>query len=131
MQEKQNKIGIWIDFDKAVVIKASEEMKTIESNIEHFNVHGGSRSKASNGPQDNVSESKLLARNKQQQHDFFIEIIKEVNPKDSVVIFGPAEAKLGLKKAFLDNSSFKHNTIPVETADSMTENQMKDWVRNY
>lgn len=66
MQEIQKNTGIWIDFNKAVVINALEEVKIVESNIEHFNVHGGSRSKASNGPQDKVSESRLLARNKQQ-----------------------------------------------------------------
>lgn len=134
MQKEQNKTGVWIDFDKAFIVQISQEKKAIkkvESNIEHFHVHGGSRSKIAYGPQNNVSESKLLARKQQQQNEFFSEVRKEINPKNELVIFGPAEAKIGLKKALLSHSSFKQKNIAIETADNMTENQMKAWVHNY
>lgn len=134
MKKEESKTGIWIDYDKAFLIQISPsktEIKKIESNIEHFHVHGGSRSKIAYGPQDNVSESKLLARKRQQQSDFFSEVIKKVDPHDAIVVFGPAEAKVGLKKAFLNHSSFKKKNISVESTDNMTENQMKAWVSDY
>jgi len=134
MQKEQEKIGIWIDYDKAFIIKISQEkreIKRIESNIEHFHIHGGSRSKVAYGPQENVSESKLLARKQHQQNEFFSEVIKEINPKNLIVVFGPAEAKLGLKKALANHNSFKQKTIAIESTDNMTENQMKAWVSNY
>ena len=111
--------------------RKKKAIKRIESNIEHFHIHGGSRSKIAYGPQDNVSESKLLARKQQQQNEFFSEVIKTIDPKDSIVVFGPAEAKIGLKKAFLNHNSFKQKNIAVEPSDNMTENQMKAWVSNY
>lgn len=128
------KTGIWIDFEKAYIIDLDNNQETVtkvDSNIEHFNVVGGSRSKQSHGPQDNVSESKYLERNKQQQSTFYKSVIEKVNPNNDLVLFGPAEAKMHLKKEFLNHTNFKHKTIPVETADSITENQMKAWVRDY
>lgn len=133
MQNKM-KTGIWIDFDKAYIIeldKNKEGIKKIDSNIEHFHLHGGSRSKMAYGPQDNVSESKLLARNQQQQKSFYKTVINQINAKANIVVFGPAEAKVNLKKAILNVQAFKDKNIPVEACDSMTENQMKAWVRNY
>ena len=129
-----NKTGVWIDYDKAYVIRLSkgkEQLKRIDSNIEHFNLKGGSRSKVSYGPQDNVSESKLLARKKQQQSSFFTKIIEVLNPQDQIIVFGPATAKIGLKKVLEQHPLFRQNDISIESSDSMTENQMKAWIRNY
>lgn len=128
------KTGIWVDFDKAYIIELKnqqESIKKINSNIEHFNVHGGARSKTANGPQDTVSESKILERNQHQQKEFFTHLINTINPKSEVVIFGPAEAKINLKKELLAHSAFRNKAIPVETSDSMTENQMIAWLKKY
>tara|TARA_R110002049_G_scaffold265234_3_gene441362 strand:- start:3473 stop:3880 length:408 start_codon:yes stop_codon:yes gene_type:complete len=132
--KKLARTGIWLDFEKAYIIELHENQENItkiDSNIEHFNVVGGSRSKQAHGPQDNVSESKYLERNNQQQATYFKSIIEKINPNNELVIFGPAEAKMNLKKAFQNHSNFKQKAIPVETADSITENQMKAWVRDY
>ncbi|MFT6167721.1 MAG: hypothetical protein ACJASF_002421 [Vicingaceae bacterium] len=122
----ENKTGIWVDFEKAFIIEANNEQESItkiESNIEHFNAHGG--------PQDNVSETRLLERNLHQQKEFFSNVINKVKPNNEIVIFGPAEAKINLKKEFQNHNSFKGQTIPVETSDNMTENQMIAWVKEY
>lgn len=121
-----NKTGIWVDFEKAFIIETNNQQGTItkvDSNIEHFNAHGG--------PADNVSETRLLERNLHQQKEFFHAVINKVKPSSDVVIFGPAEAKINLKKEFLKHSSFKSKPIPVETSDNMTENQMLAWVKDY
>jgi len=124
--ENKNKTGIWVDFDKAFIIETNnqtESVTKVDSNIEHFNAHGG--------PQDNVSETRLLERNLNQQKKFFDAVINKVNPSSDVVIFGPAEAKINLKKEFLNHNSFKKTIIPVETSDNLTENQMIAWVKEY
>ena len=46
-------------------------------------------------------------------------------------IFGPAEAKVGLEKAMMDDHNFKPIILGVETADSMTQNQMVAEVRAF
>lgn len=128
------KTGIWLDFDKAYIIEIDnkeERIKKIDSNIEHFNVHGGSRSKVAYGPQDNVSESKLLARKQQQQKAYFENVMNQTGLKNDLILFGPAEAKINFKKAIQANSFFKGNILALETTDSMTENQMKAWLRDY
>ena len=132
--ENINRTGIWIDFDKAFIIelnKKGEQLKKVDSNIEHFNVHGGARSKTANGPQDVISESKLLARNQQQQKNFFKTIINQIDSKSDLVVFGPAEAKTNFKKEILEDHSFKNKNIPVESSDNMTENQLIAWVKKY
>ena len=67
-------IGIWLDKDKAHVVtleKGNEQMNTVMSNMEHFNIHGGSGTRLKGGPQDVVQDSKLLEREKQQHKAYF------------------------------------------------------------
>ena len=128
------KIGIWLDNHQAAIIRLqgkSESLKHIESNVEDFNLKGGSRSKVPYGPQDNVSESKLLERKKSQHKKYYEEIISEVEDASYLTLFGPAEAKIGLKKVLDEHPVLKDKTTSVEVADSMSENQMKALVRTY
>lgn len=127
-------IGIWLDEDKALVVTPSEEteqLKTIISEIEHYHLHGGSGSSTPYGPQDAVSESKLLERKKHQREVFFEKIIAQLGNTSSIALFGPAETKKELAKALQKHPAYKEKVVAVETADSMTENQVKALVRDF
>ncbi|WP_010520764.1 hypothetical protein [Aquimarina agarivorans] len=107
-------------------------LKTIFSNIEDFHIHGGSGTKFKGGPQDVVHDSKYLLREKQQFKKYFNEIIEEIKEAKAIVIFGPAEAGEKLQKELIVNHpNISSKVKGLERADSMTENQTKQWVRKY
>jgi hypothetical protein len=128
-------IGIWIDKQEAKIITlqdGNEHLETITSWVEDFNIGGGSGTKLKGGPQDVVQDSKYLEREKHQLAEFFNEVAKCIEDADSIVIFGPAEAGMKLKKELAEKHQFLFGKVKsVEKADSMTENQLTAWVRDY
>lgn len=128
------KTGIWLDSNNAFIVTilgTKEMVKRIESNVEHYHIHGGSGSSTPYSPQDAVSESKLLERKKHQEKSYFNKIRLELDDVHVIAIFGPAETKIGLKKALLKHMKLRDKIIHVEAADHMTENQMKMLIRNF
>ena len=128
-------IGIWLDKEKAHIItieSGTETMNTIKSEIENYHIHGGSGTRFKGGPQDVVQDSKYLEREKHQLKVYFKEIASEIKNADACVIFGPAETKDKLNKELQEkykNLSLKVQGVTV--ADSMTDNQLKAWVRDF
>jgi stalled ribosome rescue protein Dom34 len=128
-------IGVWIDKREAKVfsiIGGNEHLKTIKSEIEEFNPLGGSGTKSKGGPQDVVQDSKYLEREKHQLAAFFKDIVPSLENADSIVIFGPAQTGEKLNKELQEKyPHLKINIKSIEKADSMTDNQLKAWVRDY
>lgn len=129
------KTGIWLDKDKALIVTIEnnkERLNTVSSNIEHFKPHGGSGTRFKGGPQDVVQDSRYLEREKQQLKKYFKNVAEIVNDTDALVIFGPAETNARFAKELHKNYSILSTKIKgVEKADSMTDNQVKAWVREY
>ena len=127
--------GIWIDKEKAYIVSIENENETFEtvsSNIEHYNIHGGSGTKFKGGPQDVVQDSKYLEREKQQLKQYFKTIANEINDANALVIFGPADTNEKFSQELHKNyKSLSAKIKGVEKADSMTDNQVKAWVRDY
>lgn len=127
-------IGIWLDREQAVVVSlknGKQEIQTVESDVEPYHVKGGSRSKTPYGPQDAVSEQKMLNRRNQQMSQYFDVIKKSVQGAEKLFVFGPGETKLGLEKSIRDDHLFRGVPLTVETADSMTQNQKAARVRDF
>lgn len=129
------RMGIWIDKRQAKVYTLTGEdqaLTTIASEVDEYNPIGGSRTARSDGPQDVVQDSKYTQREKQQLKDFFARLTDPIAEADEVVIFGPAQT--GQKLADELQAQYKHladKVVGVEKADSMTDNQIKAWVRSY
>lgn len=127
-------IGIWLDYKTAYLIHLQEEEAIIEeipSAVEDYHPSGGATSKTPWGPQDSVKEKTYLERKKQQLQRFFQAIMENLQKDDALYIFGPAEAKLGLRKAIEGNNHLAINLRAVEAADQMTENQKVAQVRAF
>lgn len=128
-------VGVWLDKEKALIVtieNGTENMKTIQSNIETFRIHGGSGTRFKGGPQDVVQDSRYLEREKHQTKRYFDELAEEVNNADSLAIFGPAETFEKFKKEL--ESSYKELDAKVKTVkrvDSMTDNQVKALIRDF
>ncbi|WP_298895282.1 hypothetical protein [uncultured Psychroserpens sp.] len=127
--------GIWLDKDKALIItieKEQETLQTIPSNIEHYRIHGGSGTRFKGGPQDVVQDSKYLEREKHQLKQYFKTIVEEIKDTDALVIFGPAGTNEKLNEELQKNyKSLSTKIKGVQKADSMTDNQVKAWVRHF
>ncbi len=127
--------GIWIDLQKAYVISFKDEHETeflIASEVEDYNVKGGSRSKTPWGPQEKVSENKYLERRKHQLKNYFHKIIAVVNQSDAIAIYGPSNTKIHFKEELKkNNKSIFEKIRMVKTEDSMTKNQFKALVKSF
>lgn len=124
-----------MDKEKAHVVTLEgekESFKTLFSDLEFFKVKGGSRSKTRWGPQQVVQDSRYLEREKHQLREFFGNLAEAVKKADVISVFGPAE----VKEKFAKEMNEKYADIgarikAVETADSMTDNQVVELVKEH
>ncbi len=130
-----NLTGIWIDLRKAIVVQVKNSeariMNVIESNMTVGNVKGGSRSSTPYGPQDAVSESKMLEKKKHVLTAFYEEIESKLPTSDHIHIVGPAGTKNELKDYLQQSHDLRDLPITSEVADSMTDNQVKALFRDF
>lgn len=128
------KIGIWIDKKEAKIISiesGNEQIDTIESNVEDYRPSGGSGTRLKGGPQDVVQDSKFLEREKHQLADYFKKITLFIKDADAIVIFGPAQTGDKLYKELVEQKLYNFKNITVKKEDSLTNNQIVAWVRDY
>ena len=128
----KNLYGIWIDHTQAFVMKADEKdiVSTIlvASDIDARNNPGSSE-----GHEHNTiaNQSKQSARKNNEMHHFARKIIAHIANPEAILIFGPSTAKIALKEA-LDKAPFNGKVLmTVQTADKMTENQLRAYVREF
>lgn len=128
-------IGVWLDKRKAFIITLENEkeiMTSIKSDVEEFNPSGGFGLGFRGSPQDALPENKYMEREKHQLKQYFQTIASEIKDADALVIFGPAETYEKFNKELYENYKDLSAKIKgVERADSMTDNQMKAWVRRF
>ena len=127
--------GVWLDQDKAIIVtlyNGDLTLNTILSNMEHFNVSGGTGSRSKGGPQDVVQDSKYLERKKHQLKDYFKNLASEIKETDAIVLFGPAETNIKFNKELIQHhKELSRKVKDVVKTDSMTKRQVKAWVKAY
>ncbi len=130
-----NNIGIWIDKEKAYIISLKNDdtsVDTIQSEIETFNIGGGSGTRFKGGPQDVVQDSKYLEREKHQFKSYFKKITKAIANADAIAIFGPADTNFKLEQELAKNyKQLAKKVKTVEKTDSMTNNQVVALVKDF
>lgn len=120
--EKQ--IGIWLDSNEALVISPeSGSLKQLVSGIDHLTVSTHRNAKEAN------SDTKLLRKKNKQVKDFCLSILSEVGIPNKLYLFGPSEMKHELEKVIREDTRYHSVDLLVETADSMTKNQLIAHVR--
>jgi hypothetical protein len=122
----KNEIGLWIDHRKAVIAFASGdggEIKQIESDMEkHVRFSGGAA--------DLTEEDMRDRRFTNQLNKYYDAVIACIRDADSILIFGPGEAKGELQKR-LEELSLGGHIVGIETADKMTDRQVAAKVRQH
>ena len=136
-------VGIWLDHKEAVIVyflktqplsgEDQEMIERVESEIERrVRLSGGSRShKTPYGPQEISVDSKQEDRIKGQLRKYYLEIIKRISDADRVLIFGPGEAKMELKKEIDASKQLKDKIKQIESADKMTIKQVAAKARKF
>jgi stalled ribosome rescue protein Dom34 len=127
-------VGLWIDHRKAVVVVVTdkgEEVKQISSSVEkQLRRADASRSKTQyeplQVPADDMREKALKGHLKL----YYDEVISFIRDAESILIFGPGEAKTELKK-HLERHKLTARIAGIEAVDRMTDRQIAAKVRQY
>jgi molybdopterin converting factor small subunit len=128
--------GIWIDKKKALIVTLKdgkeESREVFESDVvTRERIEGESKTFGRFGDQFLNEERKKEAREELQIKDFLDELSEKLRDADEIVIFGPAEMKTELRKHMEKDHRLSIKIRGVESADSMTDNQIAAWVRDY
>ena len=128
-----NRVGLWIDHQKAVIVSLSEQgenTKKIESGARHVEYRGAQRSKVAYSAQYSQGDDQLDNQFTEHLKKFYEKVILELRGAQTILIFGPAEARSELKR-LIEQDKGLHCEIHVEAADRMTDPQIVARVRGY
>lgn len=118
-------VGVWIDHKQAVIVTLAgrhESIRQIASNSE--------RRGPSSGAQDRTPEDQRDRRFAGHLNKYYDEVIASLGAADALLILGPGEAKLELKRR-LEHESFRGELVGVLAADKLTEPQIAARVREF
>jgi stalled ribosome rescue protein Dom34 len=119
---KSKDLGIWMDHSNATLMEFTSdpiEIKTIPSLNES--------KQNSQGSSENVTNNKEQHR----QSDFYKRLGETIRNYESIVLFGPTNAKVELYNILREDQRFENIKIEVKSADKMTENQQHAFVKEY
>ena len=128
------KVGLWIDHRKAIIVAVTdtgEEIGLVVSKVEKQLQRSG------DSPLRGRYESRKVPADDSRQKTFtghlniyYEAVIAGLRDAESILIFGPGEAKGELKKR-LEKSNLGGRIVAVETVDKMTDRQIAAKVRQY
>jgi hypothetical protein len=122
----KKEVGLWIDRRRAAIVTVKDgdmEMHQVVSDIDkHVRFSGGAQ---------DISEEDIVERRFENHlRKYYDEVISNIHDAESILIFGPGEAKVELKKR-IDGKSFIGKKIHVETEDKMTDRQITAKVKRH
>jgi hypothetical protein len=130
-----DKVGIWIDHKKAVIVSAAADRviaKTLESEVgPHARYSGKAGYPTPDGPHDGKGEKTYEHRHDQHLDRFYDEVISQLGQPEAVLIFGPGEAKLQLKERLGRSKALSERIVGVETTDKLTDPQIVAKVKEH
>ncbi len=99
----------------------SMETKTIESKF------------TNQEKRQTISKGENLMHNKEQQlqNGYYLQLGDVIRSYETVLLFGPTEAKTELFNLLRADRRFEGVKIEVQAADKMTENQQHAYVKDY
>jgi len=124
----KTQVGLWIDHREAVVVIVTDDrdkIRRIESGMEEY-VRLALGSESEEGSIDYKRDRQLTGH----LNRYYDEVISYIQDAESILIFGPGEAKGELKKR-LANKGLGSRIVDVETVDKMTERQVAAKVRQH
>jgi hypothetical protein len=130
----RTKVGVWIDHRKAKVVAVTdhgEELGLVISKVEkQLRRSGDSPLKGSYESRQVPAGDSRQKRLTGHLNLYYDAVIASIREAESILIFGPGEAKGELKKR-LEKDNLGGRVIGVETVDKMTDRQIVAKVRKH
>ena len=127
-------VGLWIDHRKAVIVTVSEkgeETREIKSEVEKQpGRFAGVRSTTPYEPQHVPADDSRERKFAGHLRDYYDEVIASIRDAESILIFGPGEAKGELKKR-LQREKLGDRIVAVQTVDRMTDREIAAKIREF
>lgn len=120
----KQQVGLWIDHRESVIVIVTderEETKRTTSNMEkHVRFSGGAQQVTAEDMRDRRFTGHL--------NKYYDEVILCLRDAESILIFGPGEAKVELEKR-LESEGLEGRIVGIEAVDKMTDRQIAARVR--
>lgn len=127
-------VGLWIDHKKAIVVVFTEEGQKIRQILSQAEKKprraGDSPLKGFYASRQVPAEDSSLRIFTGLLNSYYDEVIADIRDAESILIFGPGEAKNELK-ARLEKSNLGERIVGIETVDKMTDRQIAAKVRQH
>lgn len=130
----RTKVGLWIDHRKAIIVAVTdkgEEIGLIISKVEkQLRRSGDSPLKGPYEPQQVPAEHSRQRTLTGHLNIYYDAVIASIRDAESILIFGPGEAKDELRTR-LERNDLGSRIAGVETVDKMTDRQIAAKVRQH
>jgi hypothetical protein len=127
-ESMKRQVGLWIDHRETLIVfigDDGEETRRIESGMEkHVRFSGGNRSEE--GSADDQRDRQFAGH----LNRYYDEVITNIRDAESILLFGPGEAKGELEKRLASKGLGGH-IVGIETVDKMTDRQIAAKVREH
>lgn len=127
-------VGLWIDHKKAIVVVFTEEGQKIRQILSQAEKKPWRSGEA---PLKGFHASRQVPAEDSSQriftgllNSYYDEVIADIRDAESILIFGPGEAKNELK-ARLEKNNLAERIVGIEAADKMTDRQLAAKVRQH
>jgi hypothetical protein len=117
-------VGLWIDHREATIVTLTGEEEAVKRIISGMEKHV----RFSDGAEQATAEDVRDRRFTNHLNQFFQEVITCIRDAESILIFGPGEAKGELAKR-LEIENLTGRIVGIETVDKMTDGQIAAKVR--
>jgi hypothetical protein len=114
----KRQVGLWIDHAKAVIFSLADEGAEIKRIVSKL----GNDARISGGIQKESITGHL--------NNHYDEVLSYIRDAEAILIFGPGEAKLKLKRK-LENLEIQARIVGFETVEKMTDSQIVAKVRKH
>jgi hypothetical protein len=130
-----DKVGVWIDHKKAVIVTASAGRVTAKTLDSEVGPHGRYSDRAgyptADDPQSGGGEKRHEERYSQHLDRYYDDVIAKMGQPNAILIFGPGEAKLQLKKRLSRSKALSQRIVGIETTDKLTDPQIVAKVKEH
>ena len=132
----RTRVGLWIDHRKAIVVAITDKDKGEERGLVISTVEKQLRRSRNSRPKGTYEPQRVPADDSQQRafvghlNIYYDAVIASIRDAESILIFGPGEAKGELKKR-LKRIKLGGRIVGVETVDKMTDRQIAAKVRQH
>jgi hypothetical protein len=127
-------VGLWIDHRKAIIVAVTdkgEETKLIISKVEKQpGRFAGARSTTPYESQQVRADNRRERKFTGHLNIYYDAVIACIRDAESILIFGPGEAKGELQKR-IKKTNLGGRIVGIETVDKMTDRQIESKVKQY